>query len=54
MQKVITDLLSHGALHADVLADKLNMDPAMLMTELTELELLGAARALPGNMFELL
>ncbi len=54
VQKVITDLLSHGALHADVLADKLNMDPAMLMTELTELELLGAARALPGNMFELL
>lgn len=54
VQKEIADLLSHGPVHADVLAAKLGMDPAALMTELTELELLGAAKALPGKMYELM
>lgn len=53
VQKEIAELLEGSALHADVLAVRLNIDPVSLMTELTELELLGIVRALPGNRFEL-
>ncbi|MDO4862881.1 MAG: DNA-processing protein DprA [Ruminococcus sp.] len=52
VQKAIADALAEGALHADVLAQRLGMDSSELMTELTEMELLGAVRALPGKIYE--
>jgi DNA processing protein len=42
-----------GAVHADVIAQKLDMDAGELMTELTELEILGIIDSLPGKMFEI-
>lgn len=53
VQKKIAELLADKPLHADVLAGRLEIDPVELMTELTEMELLGVVRALPGNRFEL-
>lgn len=53
IQKKIYALFSGNKLHADFIAQKLEIDPANLMTELTELELLGAIRSLPGKMFEI-
>ena len=52
VQKQIADALAEGALHADMLAQKLGMDSSELMTELTEMEILGAVRALPGKIYE--
>lgn len=43
--------LEKSALHADILAVKLGIDTAELMTELTELEILGEISSLPGKMF---
>ncbi|MCQ2490884.1 MAG: DNA-processing protein DprA [Ruminococcus sp.] len=51
VQKQIADALSEGALHADVLAQRLSMDSSELMTELTEMELLGVIKALPGKIY---
>lgn len=53
IQKKIYALFSEEALHADFIAQKLELDTADLMTELTELEILGAIRSLPGKMFEI-
>lgn len=53
IQKKIYGLFSEEALHADFIAQKLEFDTADLMTELTELEILGAIRSLPGKMFEI-
>ncbi len=53
MQKKIIEILKPGTLHIDELADMLNMDTADIMTELTELELLGMVESLPGKFFEL-
>ena len=53
IQRRITDSLKGGKLHADEICRRLEMDTAELMTELTELEILGAVRSLPGKMFEL-
>lgn len=52
IQKDISDALSEGPLHADTLAQRLGVDSSELMTELTEMELLGAVKALPGKMYE--
>ena len=53
-QLLIAKELAGGALHADELAQRLELDPAELMTELTELEIYGTVRSLPGKMFELI
>lgn len=53
IQKSIVELLESGAFHADVIMTKLDMDPSLLMVELTELEMLGVVRALPGKMYAL-
>ena len=53
-QKQITEALEKGALHADELAQRLELDTSELMTELTELEIIGIVRSLPGKMFELI
>lgn len=53
IQKNIAELLADGAVHADVIAQKLDMDAGELMTELTELEILGIIDSLPGKMFEI-
>lgn len=53
IQRKITDILVGGVFHVDVLVQKLEIECSELMTELTELELLGAVRALPGNMYSL-
>ena len=52
VQRQIADALSEGALHADILVQKLGMDSSELMTELTEMEILGAVKALPGKIYE--
>lgn len=52
VQKQIADALAEGALHADILAQRLGLDSSELMTELTEMEILGAVRALPGKIYE--
>ena len=53
-QKRIAEALGNGVLHADELAQSLGLDPSELMTELTELEIFGVVRSLPGKMFELI
>lgn len=53
VQQRICSALSGEKLHIEVLAQILDTDPAGLMTELTELEILGAVRQLPGKTFEL-
>lgn len=54
IQQSIYDIISEGAVHADIISEKLELDPSELMTELTELEILGAVRSLPGKMFEII
>lgn len=54
VQRSIAELLySKGAMHADELAQKLEMNPSKLMTELTELEIFGIIKSLPGKMYEI-
>ena len=53
-QKRILQELISGALHADELASRLEIDSSELMTELTELEIFGVVRSLPGKMYELI
>lgn len=53
-QRRIAEELMNGPLHADELAQRLELDPSVLMTELTELEIFGTVRSLPGKMFELI
>ncbi len=52
-QQRICSALAGEKLHIEVIAQMLEADPAELMTELTELEILGAVRQLPGKTFEL-
>lgn len=54
VQLEIARLLVKGPLHADVIAQRTGADAASLMAELTELELTGCIRSLPGKMFELI
>ena len=53
VQQRIYSALSGEKVHIEVLAQTLETDPAGLMTELTELEILGVVRQLPGKTFEL-
>lgn len=53
LQKQIVGLLESKCLHADIIAGRLGIDPSELMTELTELEMIGAVRPLPGKMYEI-
>lgn len=53
VQRSISEMLAGCALHADIIAQKLDIDAAELMTELTELEIMGIIRQLPGKMFEI-
>ncbi len=53
IQRRICSVLAAGKLHIEVIAAQLEADTAELMTELTELEILGAVRQLPGKTFEL-
>lgn len=53
LQKQIAGLLENECLHADIIAGRLGIGPSELMTELTELEMLGAVRSLPGKMYEI-
>lgn len=53
LQKQIAGLLESECLHADIIAGRLGIGPSELMTELTELEMLGAVRSLPGKMYEI-
>lgn len=53
VQNSIIALLCDGAVHADVIAAKLGLDAAQLMTELTELEIYGEIRSLAGKMYEI-
>lgn len=50
----IAEALESGAMHADELAQNLGLDTSELMTELTELEIFGVIRSLPGKMYELI
>ena len=52
-QKSIAEMLKDCELHADVLSQRLELDAGELMTELTELEMLGVVRALPGKIYTL-
>lgn len=52
-QKQIAELLEGGALHADIIAQRLEIDAAELLVELTELEIMGAVRSLPGKFYEI-
>ncbi|MBQ9808338.1 MAG: DNA-processing protein DprA [Ruminococcus sp.] len=54
LQRTIFSKIKNGTAHADALAQELGMDSDELMTELTELEILGAVRSLPGKMYEIL
>lgn len=51
IQKKIVSITSGCGIHADVIAQKLEIDAGELMTELTELEIIGAIKSLPGKMF---
>jgi DNA processing protein len=53
IQKSIAELLINEPVHADTIAQKLGIDAAELMTELTELEIMGVINSLPGKMFEI-
>lgn len=53
IQNEIMQLLCEGPLHADIMAQKLDLDTTALMTELTELELVGALKSMPGKMFDI-
>ncbi|WP_296692442.1 DNA-processing protein DprA [Ruminococcus sp.] len=53
-QTRIAEALKNGPLHADELASSLEIDTGELMTELTELEIFGTVRSLPGKMYELI
>ena len=53
IQADIAQSLADGPLHADIIAQKLDMDMSELMTELTEMEILGAGRSLPGKIYEI-
>ncbi|MBR4627715.1 MAG: DNA-processing protein DprA [Ruminococcus sp.] len=49
----IAELMLAGPVHADYISQSLGMDASELMTELTEMEIAGVIRSLPGKMFEI-
>lgn len=52
-RKRIVEILADGAVHADIIAQTLDVEVTKLMTELTELEVIGVLNSLPGKMFEI-
>ena len=52
-QKKIVEILCESELHADVIADKLSIEMSELMSLLTELEIDGVIKALPGKIYKL-
>lgn len=52
-KEIVTLLYNEGELHADIIGDKLETDMADLMSELTELELIGIIRSMPGKIYKL-
>ena len=52
-QKKIIEVISGKRIHADVIAQELETDAAELFSELTELEIMGVVKGLPGKLFEL-
>lgn len=52
-QKKIVEILWESELHADVIADKLSIEMSELMSLLTELEIDGVIKALPGKIYKL-
>lgn len=53
LQKRIAETLLSGPVHADIMVQQLDIDASELMMELTELEIMGIVRSLPGKMFEI-
>ena len=53
LRRSIAELMAGGAVHADFIAQSLGTDTAELMVELTDMEIDGIVRSLPGKMFEL-
>lgn len=53
VQKSIVQILGHGAVSVNDLYEKTDTETSELLTELTELELIGAVRSLPGKIYEL-
>ena len=51
IQKKIYDAMNGEKIHADLLSERLEIGLSELMTELTELEIAGAVRSLPGKMY---
>ena len=54
LQKNIVEIIRKGSVHADVLAQELSVDAQELLVELTELEIQGIVKSLPGKMFEMI
>ena len=54
LQKNIVKIIRKGSVHADVLAQELSVDAQELLVELTELEIQGIVKSLPGKMFEMI
>ena len=52
-KEIVTLLYNEKELHADIIGDKLETDTADLMSELTELELLGIIKSMPGKIYKL-
>lgn len=52
IQKEIIAAMDGSAVHVDALAEQLGTELSELFTELTELEIIGAVRSLPGRMYE--
>ncbi len=52
-RRIVRLIADNGAMHADEISQKLEMNPAELMTAFTELEILGVIRSLPGKIYEL-
>lgn len=52
-QKKIVEFLANGAVHKDIIAQNLDIKFTDLLTEITELEIIGVLKLLPGNMVEI-
>lgn len=52
-QDIFMLLKNEGRLHADVICVKLDISSDELMTEITELEIIGAVKACPGRIYEI-
>ena len=53
VQRDIVEILKDGDADTDEIALKMNMDASEIATELTEMEMTGAIKALPGKRFSI-